>query len=116
MQAGKLRHRVTIQRKVAGSPQKRASGAPDQSWETFATVWAAIEPLRGREFIEANAVQSKAAVRIRTRYLAGVTAAMRVLHGTTVYGIEAPLDVNGRGIELHLMCSAGVIQAGALNG
>lgn len=108
MQAGKLRHRVTLQSRVAGSPQKKPSGAPDDSWTAFATVAASIEPLRGREFLEAQAVQAKIDVRIRIRYLAGVTAAMRVVHDGLVYPIEAVIDPQLRHRELELMCSQGV--------
>jgi SPP1 family predicted phage head-tail adaptor len=108
VQAGKLRHRVVIQHKAAGSPQKRPSGAPDDAWATFATVSASIEPLRGRELIEAQAVQSRIEVRVRMRYLAGVTAAMRLSHGGLVYPIEAVVNPGTRNIELQLMCSQGV--------
>lgn len=107
MRAGKLRHRVTIQQLVEGSPQQTPSGQPDTAWATFCTVWASIEPLRGRELIEANAVQSKLAVRVRIRYRAGVTAAMRVVHDSVVYPIEAVIDFEMRHVELHLMCSQG---------
>lgn len=107
MQAGKLRHRVTIQQRAAGSPQKNPSGAPAESWTDVATVWASIEPLKGREFLEAQAIQSQISVRIRIRYLAGVTAGMRAVHSGDVYNIEAPLDPEKRHIELHLMCSQG---------
>lgn len=107
MEAGKLRHRVTIQSLSAGSPQRTGSGQPDKAWATAATVWASIEPLRGREFFAADAVQSKVAVRIRIRYRAGITAAMRVLHGSTVYPIEAVVDPENRHVELQLMCSQG---------
>lgn len=108
MRTGKLRHRVTIESLVEGSPNRTATGRPDATWSTYLTTWASIEPLRGRELIEAHAVQSKIAVRIRMRYRAGVTAAMRVVHGQVVYPIEAVLDIEARGIELHLMCSQGV--------
>ena len=36
MQAGKLRHRVTIEHKLTGSPQKKPSGAVDDAWAAFA--------------------------------------------------------------------------------
>lgn len=108
MQAGKLRHRVTIQRRATGSPDRTASGAPDDTWIDVATVWAAIEPLRGREFLESQTINAAITVRIRIRYRAGIDAAMRAVHGSTVYALEAPpINFNMRNIELHLMCSQG---------
>lgn len=108
MRAGQLRHLLTIQQRQAGSPNKRPSGAPDESWTTFGTSYGAIEPLKGREFIEAQAVQARVDVRIRMRYLAGVTAAMRVSHNGVIYSIEAVINPELRNRELHLMCSQGV--------
>ncbi len=107
MQSGRLRHQVIIQHKVTGSPQRTGSGAPDAQWADLATTWAAIEPLRGREFMESQAVNSAVATRIRIRYRAGVTAAMRVKHGSTIYSIEAVIDPETRNRELQLMCSQG---------
>ena len=107
MEAGKLNKRVTIQHKVTGSPQRKSSGAPDSPWADLVTTWAAIEPLRGKEFMESQAVNSAVAVRIRIRYRDGITAAMRVKHGTTIYSIEAVIDPEMRNRELQLMCSQG---------
>lgn len=107
MRAGQLRHQVNLQQKTAGSPQRTGSGAPDKAWTTVATPWAAIEPLRGKEFLESQAVNSAVTVRIRIRYRSGVDAAMRILHGSTVYSIEAVINVDRRNRELHLMCSQG---------
>ena len=108
MQAGKLRHRVTIEQLVTGSPDRAGSGAQDTSWLTFRTCWAAIEPLSGKEYFAADAVQSEIKVRIRIRYVAGVLPSMRVLHGSTAYTIEAIINPQTRNIELLLMCSQGV--------
>jgi len=108
MEAGQLRHQVTIQQRAAASPQRTPSGAPDEAWtDLFTGVWAAIEPLRGKEFMESQAVNSAVAVRIRIRYQAGIDATMRVKHGTTIYSIEAVLNIETRDRELHLMCSQG---------
>jgi SPP1 family predicted phage head-tail adaptor len=110
MQAGRLRHRIALQRKTAGSPQRTGSGAPDAAWTTVATVSASIEPLRGKEFTDSLAVQSSVSVRIRIRYsseIAGVDASWRALHGSTVYSIEAVINPDVRNAELQLMCSQG---------
>lgn len=107
MQTGKLRHQVVIQQRAAASPQRTPSGAPDEAWANLVTTWAAIEPMRGKEFMESQAVNSAVATRIRIRYRNGIDATMRVKHGTTIYSIEAVINLELRNRELHLMCSQG---------
>ena len=107
MQAGRLRHQVIIQSRTAASPQRTPSGAPDEAWADLYTVWAAIEPLRGKEFMESQAVNSAVATRIRIRYRSGIDATMRVKFGTTIYSIEAVINLEERNRELQLMCSQG---------
>lgn len=74
---------------------------------------AAIEPLRGKEFMESMAVQASVAVRIRIRYsstVAALDATWRAVHGSKVYSIEAVINPEMRNRELQLMCSQGVNQ------
>lgn len=108
MRAGELRHRVTIEQKVAGSPQRTPSGAVDDVWTTFKERWAAFEPLSGREFFASEQVQAEVKVRFRLRYTSGITAGMRVVHAGVAYPLVAPpINVGGLNTELHLMCAAG---------
>lgn len=71
--AGQLRHSVTLQKQVT---TRDADGAPVTGWQDVVTVWAAIAPLSGREFIAAQATQAAVDARITIRYRAGVDAAM----------------------------------------
>lgn len=99
--AGALRHRVTIQKATESINEK---GETVPTWETFATVWAAVEPLRGREYFQSNAIQSELTTRIRIRYLAGVNPHMRVLYNGRTFHIQAVIDVDERHREMQLMC------------
>lgn len=108
MRIGTLRHRVTIQQLVAGSPQQYDTGEPDESWTDVATVWASVEPLQGRELTAAQEVHSEAEVRIKMRYRSGVTAKMRVSFDGVYYSILVVLDKALRHIELDLICRTGV--------
>jgi SPP1 family predicted phage head-tail adaptor len=69
-------------------------------------AWAHVEPLVGREYLAAAALVAEVTARIRMRYRPGITAADRIIHGGTVYAIEAVLDVHSSRRELHLMCKA----------
>lgn len=112
---GKLQHRVTIQTLVSptdssGDPQRGEQGELiDPEWTDVATVWAAIEPLSAREFVQSAAMQSQVVARITIRQRAGITAAMRVVHGSKVYNVEGVLSDKESGLEyLTLPCSEGV--------
>ena len=109
MRTGTLHNRVTIQQLVTGAPQQTAIGETDAAWTTYATCYAQIQPLLGREFMAAQQVQSKVDTKIRVRYMAavtdGITAAMRVNDGGKIYNIEAAINVENRNREWLLMCS-----------
>lgn len=105
--AGKLRHRIELQRQV--ETQDEDSGAVTVQWQTQATVWAAIEPISAREFIQSAANQSEITARITIRYNASVTAAWRVKHGAKLYNIRGVLADKDSGLEyLTLPVSEGV--------
>ena len=52
MEAGNLRHKITLQR-PAGGDLSDPNGATE--WEDYATTNASVLPLRGRELWEAQA-------------------------------------------------------------
>ena len=64
-----------------------------------ATVWAHIQPLSAREFLQASAVNSEVVARVQIRYLAGVMPSMRLVHGTHVYNIKGVLPDPVSGLE-----------------
>ncbi|MFZ5816298.1 MAG: phage head closure protein [Bacillota bacterium] len=98
--AGKLRHRVTLQDNQA---PRDSYGAEADNWVDVATVWASVEPLRGREFFAAQQVNSEVSARVRIRYRAGVNSAMRVRFGDRIFDIISVIDPEERHQELQLM-------------
>lgn len=102
MRAGKLRHPVKIEQSTESQDEY---GAVVLTWTTLASVWAAIEPIRGRERFEAQHHAIEEDTRIRIRYRSDVTAEERVVdRAGQVYDIKGVLDVDGLGEELHLQC------------
>lgn len=98
---GTLNRKVRIQ---AQTTTQDALGQPLLEWTDVATVWADIRVPNGMQAIKADAAVSVAAVSIRIRYRTGLNAGMRVLHGTTVYQVNAVLpDVAGR-VFVDLAC------------
>lgn len=102
MNASELRHRVTIQEFVE---QVDEYGTPTgQAWQDVCTVWAAVEPIQGREYILLQNTQSELTARIRIRYRPGIKPAMRVVYGDRIFDIQSVIDPEERHIELQLMC------------
>ncbi len=107
MQAGKLRHRVTLQEPVKG--QNPTTGAVINTWRDVATVWAEVSPSSVREFIAAQSVQGEITTRIVINYRAGITRKHRILFRGGIYNIEGVLPDPKSGLEyLTLPCSEGV--------
>ena len=125
IEAGRLRHRVLFEEERPAVDtdgdvvQDATTGAVSRSWQAVGSEdWAAIEPLSAREFIAAQATQSKATARITVRYRSGVTAAMRIVHMVdgqrgTIYNIEGILPDKDSGTEhLTIPVSSGVSATG----
>lgn len=104
MQAGRLRQRVTLQEPVTA---RNGYGEVITTWATVATMWAQVEPLSGREYFDAEHLQSEITHRVRLRAVRRgwtATPAMRVLYGGRDLRIVSVIDWRERHVELHLMC------------
>lgn len=101
MKPGKLRHRITLQSKVT---VKDPEGIVTETWTDVATVWAAVEPIRGREYFQAAAVNAENTVRFRIRYRSGITPVMRVVYNGRTFNVQSVIDVDERYREIQLMC------------
>jgi len=122
--AGRLRHRVLIEQYVLAvdsngdAIQDTNTGETTGSWQELATVWAAIEPLSAREFLAAQAMQSKIEAKIVIRHRMGLNAAMRLVHMINgargpVYNPAGFLADKDSGLEyLTIPVSAGVSTSG----
>lgn len=97
MQAGKLRHRLTLEE---ATDTLNARGEAVPAWSTVTTLWGAIDPLSGREGFEARQLYASASHRIRLRYRAGIVPKMRLTKGARVFEIDAILNVDERNREL----------------
>ena len=103
MRAGRLRHRISIQQK---SVTRDSYGAETITWSTVCTVWGAVEPIRGREFLEQamNGAELTTRIVIRTQRSESLTPAMRATWGSHVYDIQSIVNVDERDRETQLLC------------
>ena len=107
MEAGKLRHRIGIER-LNDSAQDPNTGDIVKAWEPLKTVYAAIEPVSGKEFIQSAATQAQISVRITVRHT-DVRPIDRIAHKGLGYNIQAVVPDSASGLDyLTLMCSQGV--------
>lgn len=102
---GKMRHRITFQQFSGeldgyGDPLQ----ADDTNWDDVATVWAAIDPISGREFYAAEQSQSEVSHKVRCRYRAGLDTAMRIVYSRRKFKIISIIDWEERHESLLIMC------------
>lgn len=102
MKAEKYRHRVHLQSKSA---TRNSYGEETLSWVTEASVWCSIEPLTGREYFQAQQVQSQVTHKIMLRYYKGLRPDWRILFGTRTFNIVSVINVEERNIEMVLMAT-----------
>ena len=104
MQAGQLRHKLDIEKELATQDNY---GQPTQEWVAFLSgIWAAIEPLSGREYYAAQQAIAEISHMVRIRYKAGIKPKMRVKLGDARYfNIVSVIDIKEAHRELHLMCT-----------
>lgn len=103
--AGLRNARITIQTKTV---TRTASGDETESWATLATVWARRQDVRGGENYGAQTLLEQNDVVFHIKYITGVTALTRVVHGSETFDVQRVVRVGGRNRDLELHCSSGV--------
>jgi SPP1 family predicted phage head-tail adaptor len=107
MQAGELCRRVDLQKKII---TRTATGADTWVWVSQREVWAAILPVRGREYMTADHLRADIEVRIVTRRQRdlAIDATWRGVSEGLVYGIKSVIQHRTDRQKVELMCTAGV--------
>jgi len=110
MQAGRLRHRVTIQNFTTG---RTPSGQTIEKWVDGKTIWAEVKGISGRELIASGAETAETTIRVWIRFRRDITSASRlkVLNGPfsgAVLMINGPPIPDATGDRLEILCKQGV--------
>ena len=86
LDAGTLTERITIE-----TPTKAQNdvGETTLTWDTFATVWAHVDALSGREAERYAEVVGFSGHKVTIRALPGITSAMRVIYRNRTLEIGA---------------------------
>ena len=109
MQAGRLRHRVTIQNFTLS---KTPSGQPVESWADGKTIWAEVKGISGRELLAAGVERADATIRVWVRFRTDISASSRlkVLNGPykdAVLSVTGPPVPDIKGTRLEILCKQG---------
>lgn len=101
IRAGRLRHRVRIERVVETT---NAVGGVTRTWRSIAARWAGIEPLTAREFMTHDQTNSTVSHRIMLRG-GGLTISPkdRIVFGRRVFGIVSLMNRDERDKVLEIM-------------
>lgn len=101
MEAGKLRHRITIKQKTVVRDE---FGGEQITWTALYTVWSEVMPLSGAEVVRFGLEEAEATVRVRMRYRSGIMPKMIVSWGDRTFDILATSNRYERNKELWLEC------------
>ena len=102
LEAGKLRHRVELLSPTGA--QDTFGGTSATGLASFATVWASVEALTGRELFAAQQVVAEVTHRVTMRYMPGVLAKMVVWFDNRQFQIQAVQNPDERKKMLMLLC------------
>lgn len=109
MQAGRLRHRLTILNFIS---VRDPSGQPIEEWQEGATIWAEVLGISGREQLQSGAETAEATIRTWVRYRRDITAASRLkvltgpFAGTTINVVGPPVP-DAKRTRLEILCKQG---------
>ena len=101
MNAGQLRHRIELQ---SSDGSKNTFGEKEKIWTTYATVWASIEPLRGRELLWAQQISAELTHHIEIRYNSNVNAKHRARMGVRIFDFNTVKNVDEKDEMLEIFC------------
>lgn len=102
MRAGALRHQLEHWVYTPGAAN--AAGEIERVYVKGDTVWGSVEPLRGKEFFEAQKESAAVTHRVKVRHGTAFTAKDQVRLGSRKFEIKAVINPLERDRELHLMC------------
>jgi len=98
--AGERDKYITLQ---LSTKTRDAYGREQETWVDVAQIWAQIQPLRGREFFDAQKTNVELTHRITISYRANVTPNMRAKFGRRLYYFQAPLNIDAANREIQIM-------------
>mgnify|MGYP001229594055 CR=1 FL=1 len=101
MKIGELRHQVKLQNVATA---QNDYGEPVAGYGTYATVWAAVEPLQGRELEIARQISTEITHKVTIRHRDDVAQTDRIGFGNRMFEIISIINPQERDRMLILTC------------
>lgn len=99
---GAFRHRVTIQKY---SLVQNKHGQQVETYTDSDTVWAAVEPLRIRQYFDAEQINAETTTVIKMRYGHDINFKDRITHDGRIFELTGePINPEYLNVEIHAMC------------
>ncbi len=102
MDIGRTNKRITFCRY---EEKENALSQAEQILIEVKTVWASVEPTRGREYQEAQRIRPELTYKITTRYHKGITPDMLIKFGDRYFNIVSVINVRERNEMLEMICT-----------
>lgn len=99
--AGELTERITIEQPAKG---QNDVGETTLTWSTFATVWANVQSLSGREAERYGEIVGFSGHKVTIRALPGISTSMRVIYRNRTLEVGA-INEYDRVRYLELICT-----------
>jgi SPP1 family predicted phage head-tail adaptor len=100
MNAGKYKHRVTIQEYTKVDD---GGGGYTEDWVDVTTVWAKVTPLSGNKLFQAQQINAEISHEVEVRYRE-LSHKNRLMFNNRVLNIESVVDVDEAKRELKATC------------
>lgn len=100
MRTGRMRRQVTI-RTMTRTPD--GMGGYTETPVDVPNVWAEVEPLEGREQLQAMQTGMQRPHRFTMRYRAGMTGAHTIIYATRTFDVKSVVDPDEKHRELVIM-------------
>lgn len=102
MDIGRTNKRITFCRY---EEKENALSQIEQTLTEVKTVWASVEPTRGREYQEAQRVRPELTYKITTRYHKDVTPDMFIKFKERYFNIVSIINVREKNEMLEIICT-----------
>lgn len=101
MDIGRANKRITFCRY---EDRENTLSQVEQTLTRVKTVWASVEPTRGREYQEAQRIRPELTYKVTTRYHRGITPDMLIIWGKRCFNIISIINVRERNEMLEIIC------------
>ncbi|QDV24389.1 phage head closure protein [Aureliella helgolandensis] len=103
-QQSRFRHRVGFQRRDEQLDDLGRAKRDAGDWETYATRWAEVKELSGREAEKAKQVAADASIAIAVRWFPDAKSTDRLTYRGRIFEIKAIIDPDASRRELTILC------------